>query len=87
MICPTCHGNGWIWWWHKPDPLTTRHPTNYRPCPDCIGGAAYCCDGAPCEPDQERTRAMMPLSQSSVEGSSATAAMAASVRQAPTTSG
>jgi hypothetical protein len=37
MICPTCHGEGSYW-----NALLGEK----RPCPDCIGGIASCCDAA-----------------------------------------
>jgi hypothetical protein len=37
MICEVCHGSGVYW-----NALLSER----RPCPDCIGGVASCCDAA-----------------------------------------
>jgi hypothetical protein len=57
MICPTCHGEGWIEI-SKDDPRASNAVTFYngRPiisCPDCGGhGIAHCCDGLREQPDE-----------------------------------
>jgi hypothetical protein len=44
VICPTCHGNGYL---SSPTPSLSSH----TPCPECNGsGIAYCC-GPPSVPD------------------------------------
>lgn len=42
MICPTCRGRQFISQGGADDD-EIRHV----PCPDCIGGVAYCCDPEP----------------------------------------
>lgn len=47
MICPTCHGNGFVSSPHTPA-LDLR---SHTPCPECNGsGISYCC-GPPSVPD------------------------------------
>ena len=42
MICPTCHGKGYVRSPYIPDLGLWVH----SPCPDCGGcGIAHCCDG------------------------------------------
>jgi hypothetical protein len=42
MICPTCRGRQFV-----PDgPGDDDEAVKMKPCPDCIGGIASCCDAA-----------------------------------------
>jgi hypothetical protein len=58
MICPTCRGRQFV-----PDgPAGDDETVRMKPCPDCIGGIASCCDAAgsaegPSEAEIERSQA------------------------------
>ena len=43
MICPTCRGRQFV---PVPGSAEDDELAEMKPCPDCIGGVASCCDAA-----------------------------------------
>lgn len=47
MICPACHGTGWIIEMRRSEPSGFRLISAEMPCPECGGaGIVSCCDTA-----------------------------------------
>lgn len=52
MICPRCHGSGWVFW-HPPDVPFSQTFADLYPCDyeGCVNGHVHCCDGLTEQPE------------------------------------